>query len=63
MFLVAGNMAMYGGGMKIAPEADPTDGILDICIVKRMSKFILLKLFLKYLRDSTLATHSLSISR
>ena len=47
MFLVAGNMAMYGGGMIIAPEADPTDGILDICIIKRMNKVHFLKTFPK----------------
>src|SRR4030042_1586234 len=45
IFLVAGNMAMYGGGMKIAPEADPTDGILDICIIKRMNKVHFIKTF------------------
>ncbi|MCL5070327.1 MAG: diacylglycerol kinase family lipid kinase [Actinobacteria bacterium] len=45
MFLVAANMPMYGGGMKIAPEADPTDGILDICIIKRMNKVHFIKAF------------------
>ena len=45
MFLVVGNMASYGGGMKITPNADPEDGILDVCIIKRMSKLHFIKLF------------------
>ena len=45
MFLVVGNMASYGGGMKITPNADPEDGILDVCIIKRMSKPHFIKLF------------------
>ncbi|MBM3709771.1 MAG: YegS/Rv2252/BmrU family lipid kinase, partial [Actinobacteria bacterium] len=35
MMLAVGNMTTYGGGMRITPEADPTDGILDLCIIKR----------------------------
>jgi diacylglycerol kinase (ATP) len=45
MFLVVGNMASYGGGMKITPDADPEDGILDVCIIKRMSKLHFIKIF------------------
>jgi diacylglycerol kinase (ATP) len=45
MFLVVGNMASYGGGMKITPNADPEDGILDVCIIKRMSKLHFIKIF------------------
>jgi diacylglycerol kinase (ATP) len=45
MFMVVGNMSMYGGGMKIAPEADPTDGILDVCIINRMNKIHFIKTF------------------
>lgn len=33
MLLVAvGNTAMYGGGLRICPAADPTDGLLDVTI-------------------------------
>jgi len=42
-FLVAvGNAHRYGGGMKIAPRAEPDDGLLDICFVPRMNKLKLL---------------------
>ncbi len=45
MFMVVGNMASYGGGMKITPQADPSDGIFDICIIDRMSKLHFIKTF------------------
>ncbi|WP_109471349.1 diacylglycerol/lipid kinase family protein [Ornithinimicrobium cavernae] len=28
------NMAQYGGGMRIAPDADPADGLLDVVIIR-----------------------------
>ena len=34
VFLAAtANTSSYGGGMRICPEADPTDGRLDLCLV------------------------------
>jgi diacylglycerol kinase family enzyme len=31
------NGRFFGGGMKMAPEADLTDGLLDLVIVKKLS--------------------------
>lgn len=45
MFMVVGNLPRYGGGMQIAPKADPEDGMLDVCIIKRMSKIHFIKTF------------------
>lgn len=39
------NTPWYGGGMRIAPKADMTDGLLDACIIGTMSKAKLLRLF------------------
>jgi len=39
------NTPVYGGGMKIAPNAQLDDGLLDICIVKDINKFKLFCLF------------------
>ena len=33
------NTSSYGGAIKIAPGADPTDGRLDLCIIDRVSRF------------------------
>ena len=45
MMLAVGNTDMYGGGMKITPAASPFDGVLDACILKRMSKIHFIKTF------------------
>ena len=38
VFLVASaNTRSYGGGMQIAPNADPHDGLLDVCIVEPLT--------------------------
>jgi diacylglycerol kinase (ATP) len=39
------NTPWYGGGMRIAPRADITDGLLDACLVGELSKAKLLRLF------------------
>ena len=41
-FVAAGNAHRYGGGMKVAPRAALDDGLLDVCVVGRMSKVKLL---------------------
>lgn len=45
MLMAFCNGKTYGGGMKIAPMADFNDDMLDICIVKKMSKLKLFVLF------------------
>ncbi len=39
------NGKCYGGGMKIAPDAEPDDGLLDVVIVEDVSKLELLQAF------------------
>jgi diacylglycerol kinase (ATP) len=41
-FVAVGNAQSYGGGMKVTPQAQLDDGLLDVCIVGRMNKFKLL---------------------
>src|SRR5690554_3996527 len=43
-----------GGGMKITPKAELEDGLLDICMVRRMPKLKLLVLFPKVFSGSHL---------
>ncbi|MCG9479311.1 MAG: diacylglycerol kinase family lipid kinase [Actinomycetia bacterium] len=45
MMIAVANLPSYGGGMKVAPDTDPTDGKLDVCIIKRMSKIHFIKVF------------------
>ncbi|SEO41273.1 diacylglycerol kinase family protein [Paenibacillus sp. OV219] len=39
------NVPAYGGGLRICPEASPSDGLLDICIVHTCTPLQLLRLF------------------
>jgi len=39
------NTPVYGGGMKIAPQAKMDDGLLDVCAIKAIDPFKLFRLF------------------
>jgi len=43
MFAVVGNTRQYGGGIRIVPAAEPDDGLLDLCVIARCSRWELLK--------------------
>lgn len=45
--VVVANSSYFGGGMKICPDADPSDGLLDVCVIGNVGKFDLLRSFLK----------------
>jgi YegS/Rv2252/BmrU family lipid kinase len=43
-FAACANTSFYGGAMRIAPSADPNDGKLDICLVRKISRLRTLSL-------------------
>jgi diacylglycerol kinase (ATP) len=44
VLVAIGNTATYGGGMKMCPAADPTDGLLDVVVAGPISRLTLLRL-------------------
>lgn len=44
-FVAVANTKYFGGGMMIAPKADPTDHLFDICAVGKVGRFELLRFF------------------
>ncbi len=44
MMVAVANMGVFGGGMKIAPDADPADGVMDITLIHEASRAKLLRL-------------------
>ena len=44
MLVAVGNTASYGGGMRICPDADPFDGLLDVTIIHPVGRVKLLRL-------------------
>jgi len=45
MMVTVANAPFYGGGMKIAPDANMNDGVFDICVVQEISKLELIQQF------------------
>lgn len=45
-FVTVSNQQYYGGGMKIAPAAEPDDGLLDLTVVHELSRLKLLLVFI-----------------
>lgn len=41
--IACGNTASYGGGIKICPQANPTDGILNITLFHKLKRFQAIK--------------------
>jgi len=54
LFIAAGNTDRYGGGMRITPRASLDDGLLDLCIVKPVSRFTLLRVLPRVFRGGHL---------
>jgi len=44
MFIAVANTGYFGGGMHIAPDADPSDGLLDVTVIHPVSRFTLLRM-------------------
>lgn len=47
MFITVANLPRFGGGMRIAPDAEIDDGLLDLVIVKEIPRLVLLNVFPK----------------
>lgn len=45
LLVAVANTRCYGGGILMAPDADPTDGLLDVVVVDRLSPLAALQLF------------------
>lgn len=63
MFATACNGPMFGGGMLIAPGAVLDDGLLDLVLVRRVSKPELLRVFPRVFRGSHVDHPAISIHR
>jgi diacylglycerol kinase (ATP) len=42
--IAVGNIPYYGGGIPVCPTADPADGLFDVTLLRRASRFDLVKL-------------------
>ncbi|HEV7898920.1 MAG TPA: diacylglycerol kinase [Planosporangium sp.] len=44
VLVAVGNTASYGGGMRICPTADPTDGLLDVVVAGAVGRLTLMRI-------------------
>jgi len=52
MLVVVGNSISYGGGMKVTPDASIVDGVLDVCLLRAMSKAAFVRAFPRVFRGT-----------
>ena len=60
LLAVAANGSYYGGGFKCAPIADITDGLIDLLIVKKVSRLKFLTLIMKYMNGKHISPETKS---
>lgn len=63
MLVAVANGKYYGGGMKIAPQAEIDDGLFDVCIVEALSKPGFLQAFPKVYQGKHLTHPRVSLYR
>lgn len=63
MFAVAANLPRFGGGMKIAPDARIDDGLIDLVLVREVSRAELLRIFPKVYTGRHVGHPAVSIVR
>lgn len=63
MLVCVGNGRAYGGGMRVTPDADLADGLLDVLVVDEISVPELLRVFPKVFRGAHLDHPAVSVHR
>lgn len=63
MVVSVANTQYFGGGIMIAPDADPTDGWLDVTLVHPVSRLTLIRLFAKLFSGKFIADPSVELLR
>jgi diacylglycerol kinase (ATP) len=61
--MAVANTPFFGGGMMIAPKADPTDSVLDICAIGKVGRVELLRVFPRVFRGKHLTHRAVSTHR
>jgi diacylglycerol kinase (ATP) len=61
--VVVANLGLFGGGMRICPDASPDDGLLDVCLVGDVGRLALLRAFPKVRTGAHLDHSDVTIHR
>jgi diacylglycerol kinase (ATP) len=63
MLVVVGNSISYGGGMKVTPDASIVDGVLDVCLLRAMSKPAFVRAFPRVFRGTHVSHPAVRMAR
>src|SRR5439155_11877409 len=63
MLAIVANGISYGGGMRVAPMASMTDGVLDVCIVGALSRGAFLRAFPRVFRGTNVSHPKVTMLR
>ena len=63
MLCVVSNTGVFGGGMLVVPDASVTDGVLDVLLVKKMSRFKFVTIFPKVYKGTHITDKDVEILR
>ncbi len=63
MLIAVGNAPSYGGGMRVCPDADLTDGLVDVVVVGPLSRARFLRLFPGVFRGTHVRDPSVRVQR
>ena len=63
MLVSIGNNVSLGGGMKVTPDALVDDGLLDVLVVRPLSRFAFLRIFPRVFRGTHVTDRRVSIDR
>jgi diacylglycerol kinase (ATP) len=63
LLVAVGNTRSYGGGMQIAPGADPTDGLFDVTIGGAVSRRGVLRMMPHVYRGTHIANPKVEVVR
>jgi diacylglycerol kinase (ATP) len=63
VLVVAANTSYFGGGLKIAPDTDPADGLLDVIVVDACTRTELVKVLPKLFTGGHIGHPKVSVLR
>ena len=63
MLVAVANSASYGGGMRICPDAEPDDGLLDVLVLETVPTAELLRVFPRVYRGTHTSHPAVSVRR
>ncbi|HTJ32471.1 MAG TPA: diacylglycerol kinase [Dactylosporangium sp.] len=63
VLVAIGNTESYGGGFRIVPGADPTDGLLDVVVAEPLGRLTLMRLRPKVLKGTHVHDRRVSMHR